>query len=216
MEVAEEDGGLGAGDDQDDEDEEEEAVHVVDLTAPDAVQHKEKLDEDATKGKHASHDNSRDWLSVDGLVWDLPWDLICPHRLLNRSFPEAKIGSDKGEGDGDSKPERQERDQSEEWDRGRGAVVPEHQVQDEEVSEDDARTKHACQEDVWLPLFSTKTLVDPRRHISGRGSQAHEENESTGHKSASVSGWEETKAGKDQGDACHAEQLSSWTKEHRQ
>lgn len=34
MEVAEQDGGLGAGDDQDDEDEEEEAKHVVHLMRP--------------------------------------------------------------------------------------------------------------------------------------------------------------------------------------
>ena len=35
VEVAEEDGGLRAGDDQDDEDEEEEAEHVVHLVRPD-------------------------------------------------------------------------------------------------------------------------------------------------------------------------------------
>ena len=65
MEVAEEDCGLRAGDDQDDEHKEEEAVHVVDLAAPDAVQHEEELDEDAAKGKDASHDDSRDWLEFE-------------------------------------------------------------------------------------------------------------------------------------------------------
>ena len=65
MEVAKENCGLGAGDDQDDEHEEEEAVHVVDLAAPDAVQHEEELDEDAAKGKDASHDDSRDWLEFE-------------------------------------------------------------------------------------------------------------------------------------------------------
>ena len=65
MEVAEENCGLGAGDDQDDEHEEEEAVHVVDLAAPDAVQHEEELDEDAAKGKDTSHDDSRDWLEFE-------------------------------------------------------------------------------------------------------------------------------------------------------
>lgn len=34
MEVAKQDGGLGAGDDQDDEDEEKEAEHVVHLMGP--------------------------------------------------------------------------------------------------------------------------------------------------------------------------------------
>ena len=50
MEVAEEDGRLGARDDEDDEDEEEEPVHVVDLGAPDRVQHEEQLDEDTAEG----------------------------------------------------------------------------------------------------------------------------------------------------------------------
>ena len=186
VEVAEEDGGLGAGDDQDDEDEEEEAVHVVDLAAPDAVQHEEELDEDATEGKHAAHDYPRDRLRVHRLVWDLPWDLICPHWLLDWSFPEAKVGPDEGEWHRHPEPERQESDQREEWDRCGGAVVPEHQVEDEEVGEDNARTEHAGQQDVGLPLFSAKTLVDPRGHISGRGAQADEENESTGHEGAPV------------------------------
>ena len=40
-------------------------VHVVDLATPDAVQHEEELDEDAAKGKNASHDDSRDWLEFE-------------------------------------------------------------------------------------------------------------------------------------------------------
>ena len=40
-------------------------VHVVDLAAPDAVQHEEELDEDAAKGKNASHDDSRYWLEFE-------------------------------------------------------------------------------------------------------------------------------------------------------
>ena len=216
MEVAEEDCSLGAGDDQDDEDEEEEAVHVVDLAAPDAVQHKEELDEDAAKGKNATHDYSRDWLRVHWLVWDLPWDLICPDRLLNWSFPEAKVSPNEGEWDGHSKPERQKRDQGEERDCCRGSVVPQHQVEDEEVRKDNARTEHAGEQHVGLPLLSTKTFVDARRNVSSRGAKTDKENESTGHKSSPVGRWEETKACKDQGDACHAEQLSAWPKEHRQ
>ena len=65
VEVAEEDRRLRARDDQDDEDEEKETVHVVDLAAPDAVQYEEELDEDAAKGKDASHDDSRDWLEFE-------------------------------------------------------------------------------------------------------------------------------------------------------
>ena len=65
VEVAEEDGRLGAGDDQDDKDQEEETVHVVDLGGPDRVENEEELDEDATEGEDAAHYNARDGLEME-------------------------------------------------------------------------------------------------------------------------------------------------------
>ena len=161
MEVAEEDGGLRAGDDQDDEDQEEKAVHVINLAAPDAIQDEEELNEDTSKGEDASHDDPRNGLSVDGLVGDLTWDLVRPHRLLDRRFPEAEVGSDEGEGDGDTEPECQQGDEGEERNGSTGGIIPEDQVEDEEVSEDDARTQHGGEEDVALPLLPPEALVNP-------------------------------------------------------
>ena len=216
MEVAEENCGLGACDDQDDEHEEEEAVHVVDLAAPDAVQHEEELDEDATEGEHASHDDPWDRLGVDRLVRNLPRNLVGPHRLLDRRLPEAEVGSDEGERDGHAEPEGEQRHQGEEGDGGRGPVVPEHQVQDEEVGEDHPRTEHAGEKNVGLPLLSAKALVDPGSHITCRSAQADEEHQGAGHEGASVGGREESEAGEDQGDGGHAQQLRSRAEEHRE
>lgn len=98
VEVAEEDGGLRAGDDQDDENQEQKSIHVVDLAGPNTVEYKEKLNEDASKGEDATHDDARDGLGVDRLVWDLPGDLVGPDRLLNGWFSESKVSSNKGEG----------------------------------------------------------------------------------------------------------------------
>lgn len=116
VEVAEEDGGLRAGDDQDDENQEQKSIHVVDLARPDAVEYKEQLNEDASKGEDTTHDDARDGLGVDRLVRDLSGDLVGPHWLLNWWFSESKVSTNKGEGDRDSKPECQESHQGEERD----------------------------------------------------------------------------------------------------
>ena len=91
VEVAEQDGRLGASDEQNDEDEEEEAVHVVDLRGPDRVEDEEELDEDAAEGEDAAHDDARDGLCVNTLVRDLPGDLICPHRVFKSPLPAQEI-----------------------------------------------------------------------------------------------------------------------------
>ena len=161
MEVAEKDCRLGAGDDEDDEDEEEETVHVVDLTAPDAVKDEKELDEDASEGQNPAHDDAGDGLGVDRLVGDLPGDLVGADRLLDGRLPEAEVGADEGEGDGHAEPEGQEGHQGEEWDGGGGAVVPQDQVEDEEVGEDDPGAEHGGEEDITLPLLATEALVDP-------------------------------------------------------
>lgn len=49
MEVAEQDCGFRAGDDEDDEDQEQESIHIVDLRGPDGIQDKEELNENATE-----------------------------------------------------------------------------------------------------------------------------------------------------------------------
>lgn len=142
VEVAEEDGGLGAGDDQDDVHQEQEPVHVVNLRGPDGVENEEELDEDAAERENSAHDDSGDRLCVDALVWDLSGDLVGSDWLLDHRLPEAEVSADEGEGDGHAEPERQQRHQREERDRGGASVVPENQVHDEEVSKDDPGAEH--------------------------------------------------------------------------
>ena len=82
MEVAEQDGGLGAGDAEDHEHKEEEAEHVVGLGGPDGVQDEEQLDENAAKGQHPAHHAAGQGLRVDALLGDLPGDFVRAHRVL--------------------------------------------------------------------------------------------------------------------------------------
>lgn len=114
MEIAEKDGGLGAGNDQDDEHEEQESIHIIDLTGPNAVENEEQLNKDASKRENTTHDNTRDGLSVDRLVRNLSGYLVGPNRLPNSWFSESKISPNKGEGDRNSKPKSQESYKSEE------------------------------------------------------------------------------------------------------
>lgn len=59
VEVAEQYRRFWACYDQDDEHQKQKSKHVVDLTWPDAIQNKEKLNENASKGQHATHDDAR-------------------------------------------------------------------------------------------------------------------------------------------------------------
>ena len=67
LEVAEDDGDLGAGDDEDDEHEAEEAEEVVELVQPHAGQDEEELDEDRAKGQDAADEHTEGRVHVPGL-----------------------------------------------------------------------------------------------------------------------------------------------------
>lgn len=64
VEIAQENSGLTAGDDQDDEHQEQEAKHVVGLVGPNTVQNEEKLNKNTSKWQNSSHNNTRQWTGV--------------------------------------------------------------------------------------------------------------------------------------------------------
>lgn len=82
MEVAEQHSGLRTCHHQDKEHQEQEAKHVISLGWPDGIKDEEELDEDATKGQHASHDDTGQGLGVHALFRDLPGDLVGSHWVL--------------------------------------------------------------------------------------------------------------------------------------
>ena len=108
MKVGEEDGCLGACDDENDKDEKEKAEHVVGLMGPDAVQDEKQLNEDASEGQDAAHDDARQRTRVDRLFGDLTRDLVCPHGMLDRAFLESEIGADEGQRNGHTEPQCQQ------------------------------------------------------------------------------------------------------------
>ena len=72
LEVAHDDGDLGARDDEDQEDEHEEAEDVVELVEPDRREDGEELDE----RQHAADDHREGRLHVPHLLGHLPRDLV--------------------------------------------------------------------------------------------------------------------------------------------
>ena len=69
LEVAEDDGDLGAGDDEDDEDEAQEAEEVVELVQPHAGQDEEQLDEDRAERQNAADEHAEGRVHVPRLQW---------------------------------------------------------------------------------------------------------------------------------------------------
>lgn len=104
VEVTEKNSSLRARDDKDNCYQEQEAKHVVDLMGPNWVQNKEQLDEDATEREDTTHDNARNWFSVEDLLWNLSLDRVSANRMLNGSLFVAIESSEEGKRNGNTKP----------------------------------------------------------------------------------------------------------------
>ena len=135
MEVAEEDGGLRARDDQDEIDNGQEAEHVVELMRPQAVQDEEELNEDAAEGQYAAHEDAGQRTRVQVLRGYLTRYLVGAHRVLDESALEAQIRADEDERRRHQEPQGEQRYQRRERNGRRAAVHPQHQVEHEEDGE---------------------------------------------------------------------------------
>lgn len=71
---------------------------------PNWVQNKEQLDEDATEREDTTHDNARNWFSVEDLLWNLSLDRVSANRMLNGSLFVAIESSEEGKRNGNTKP----------------------------------------------------------------------------------------------------------------
>lgn len=139
VEVAEENGGLRAGDDENEKHEEEKSEHVVRGAGPNGTHDEVELNEDAAEGQNASHYNTGDGLGVHGLLWDLTRNLVGPHRVLYGPFAESEERPDEGERHGDPDPQGDQSKESAEGNRCRASLGPEYQIHHEEETEHDAR-----------------------------------------------------------------------------
>lgn len=140
VEVAQQDRRLRTRDHQDHEDQEQEAEHIVHLARPQGVEYEEQLYKDATEGQNSSHDDAGYRLRVQGLLGDLPRDLVGAHWMVQDPLSEAEVGPDERQRHRHSKPQGEQRHQRRERHRGRRVLTPQHQVHHEEQRENNAGT----------------------------------------------------------------------------
>ena len=65
-----------------------------------------------------------------------------PYRVLHNPFPEAEVGADEGQRDGDAEPESDQSEDRQEGQGSRRAVSPQHEVQQQGDSEHDPEEMH--------------------------------------------------------------------------
>ncbi|KUI56885.1 hypothetical protein VP1G_10850 [Cytospora mali] len=132
------DGGLGNGDDQDERDNGQEPKHIVvsGLVRPDRLEDEEQLDEDYCKGYEACKQDGSRSLDVPCLLRNLPRDQASLSRVLPSPASGVAIpGADVDERKLNEEPQKQEGDQSSEWDGGARRLGPDEEVQDEDEPE---------------------------------------------------------------------------------
>jgi len=76
LEVAHDDGDLGASQDQNDEDNGQKSKNVVELMQPNGGQDEEQFDEDGSEGKDSSHQDREQRSHIPDLLWDLARNLV--------------------------------------------------------------------------------------------------------------------------------------------
>ena len=74
---------------------------------PDRIENEKQLDKDTTEWKDTAHDDARNRLRVEDLLWNLTLDGISANRMLNWSLFVAIESSKECERDGDSEPEEE-------------------------------------------------------------------------------------------------------------
>lgn len=190
MEVAHEDGHLGACQDEDGKHKEQETKDVVDPVVPDTVHDEVELNEDGTEGKHASHQHRRDGLEVVGLFRDLARNLVGADGVLNPLSLESKVGADHGERRRDKEPHENEGNHGSEGHGTRRASRNEEEVENNENNEDSSENGqenvnkqiHTCgdgvfyspghhergQDDVHLPVLPAEHFVHAGRNVAGQ------------------------------------------------
>ena len=93
LEVAEHNCDLSASDYQDEEHNEEETKDVVKLVQPYGGKDEKQLNKDCPKREYPSNENGECRVHVPSLFWDLSWDFVSLHRVLNCWLLKPKIAA---------------------------------------------------------------------------------------------------------------------------
>mmetsp|Transcript_58539 Transcript_58539/g.137520 ORF Transcript_58539/g.137520 Transcript_58539/m.137520 type:complete len:343 (+) Transcript_58539:42-1070(+) len=177
LEVAHDDGDLGARDDEDQEHEAHEAEQVVEAVLPYRAEDEEELDKDDAKGEHARHHHRGQRLHVPHLLRDLAGNGVGADGGLDGVAAEAEEGAEEDEGEREPEPEHQDRNQRRERHRAGGAVAPEHQVEEEEDGEDHAWEEGGGHEGVAeaVGARALEHLAEDGRDVARGHAHQHEE-----------------------------------------
>mmetsp|Transcript_14198 Transcript_14198/g.49377 ORF Transcript_14198/g.49377 Transcript_14198/m.49377 type:complete len:317 (+) Transcript_14198:2922-3872(+) len=187
LEVGENDGDLGARDDEDDEGEAEEAEHVVVLRQPQRREDEVELHEDGAEGQDAADEHDEHLRQVPRLRRHVARHGADRHGELDLRALEADVRAHEHERHRDEQPQRKHGEHAAEGDRVGGARAPHEEVEQEDDREDEHGEANGRPQRAALPRrLAREHLVRARLRVARDGAAAQEEQHQRQHERAAV------------------------------
>eukprot|EP00962_Isochrysis_galbana_P013221 scaffold3767_cov114-Isochrysis_galbana.AAC.20 len=139
LEVAKNNGHLGAGDDEDEDDEREEAEDVVKALQPDGRHDKVELYEDGAKGQDPADDHREERVEIPGLKRNHAWHHVGLDRRVVEAGAVPEPNTDPHQRKGDEEPDAQHGEHRAERHGARRTLPPDEEVEHKEDAQDNAR-----------------------------------------------------------------------------
>ena len=218
LEVAEEDGNLGAGNDKDDEDQEEEAEDVVVLVHPHGTEDEVQLDEAGAEGEDTADQESEGDAHKPGLVGDLSGNVGGVDGELHGLLLVSEVGTEEDQGGRNTEPEDEKDEHGGEGDGATGSLGQSDDVHDEEDEERNAGEAQRGEGGGLLPALALEGLVQASRGVTSDTAKKDVKEELGHEQSTTIGGAEEAHGGEEDGEDGHAQKLGAGTaadgKEH--
>ena len=211
LKVAEEDGNLGAGNNEDDEHQQKESEDVVVLIHPDRTENEIQLNEAGAEGQDAADQERKGDAHEPGLIRNLAGNVGGVDGELDGLLLVSEVGTEEDQRSRNTEPKDEKDEHGGEGDGIAGSLGQGNDVHDEKDEERNAGETQGGEDSGLLPALALEGLVQAGGVVSSDAAQKDVQEE-LGHKQRTAVGRaEEAHGSEEDGEDRHAQKLRAGT-----
>mmetsp|Transcript_19671 Transcript_19671/g.54189 ORF Transcript_19671/g.54189 Transcript_19671/m.54189 type:complete len:225 (+) Transcript_19671:375-1049(+) len=216
LKVREQNGDFGAGDQQDQTDQEQDSKDVVVEVHPHTGEHVVEFHKARAKGQDSANRQGERNAHEPGLIRDLTRNAARVDGVFNGFGTVSKVGAQKHQGRGQSKPQDHQNHNHEKGHGVRGLLRQGHDIHNQKDSKGQSGKRQSSGGGCRLPIVALEGLVHARRHVSTDGAHHGKKDQFRHEKMSPTSRRHESKGGKEDCEHGHAQELSAGSAHDRQ